>query len=102
MEIKTISFWGNLWNNLVDYTNSCDREAWPILAEKMQWNDFSDWEKVFVATENDRIIWFCTFTKEDWTPLLAVLVFVDKNYQWKRISEKNKCSRKIMHKGFEF
>jgi hypothetical protein len=27
-------------------------------------NHFSDWEKVFVAMEDDKIVWFCTFTKE--------------------------------------
>lgn len=77
---------------LIDYTNSCNREAWPILAQKMQWNDFSDWERIFIATENNIIIWFCTFTKEDWIPdcdysPFVWFIFVDENHRWKRVSE---------------
>jgi len=93
MDIKPIVFWDNLRNKVVNYANSCDREAWPILAQKMQWNDFSDWERVFLATENDKIIWFCTFTKEDWVPdcdysPFVWFIFVDENHRWKRVSEK--------------
>lgn len=80
-------------NSLINYANSCDREAWPILAQKMQWNDFLDWERVFLATENDKIIWYCTFTKEDWIPdcdysPFVWFMFIDGNYRWKRVSEK--------------
>jgi N-acetylglutamate synthase-like GNAT family acetyltransferase len=93
MDIKPISFWENLWNNLIDYANSCEREAWPLLAQKMKENSFSDLERVFIVTENDRITWFCTFTQEDWIPNCDYspfiwFIFVDKNYRWKRVSEK--------------
>ena len=59
----------------------------------MQWNDFLDWERIFIATENNKIIWFCTFTKEDWIPdcdysPFVWFIFVDKNHRWKRVSEK--------------
>ena len=46
-----------------------------------------------VATENDEIIWFCTFTKEDWIPdcdysPFVWLLFIDEKCRWNRISEK--------------
>ena len=93
MMILPITSKDNSRDSLINYANSCDREAWPILTKKMQWNDFSDWERVFLATENDKIIWFCTFTKEDWIPNcdyspFVWFIFVDENYRWKRVSEK--------------
>ena len=93
MWIKFIDKKDKLWNKLIDYANSCNREAGPILAEKMQWDNFLDWEKIFVATEGDDIIGYCTFTKEDgipdcdYTPFVW-FIFVDEKHRWKRISEK--------------
>ena len=93
MIISSITSKDNLRESLINYANSCNREAGPILAQKMQWNDFSDWERIFVTTENDKIIWFCTFTKEDWIPdcdysPFVWFIFVDENYRWMRLSEK--------------
>ena len=93
MSIYPITPSDNIRNSLVDYTSSCNREAWPILAQKMKENKFLDWEKIFVATKNGKIIWFCTFTKEDWIPNcdyspFVWFIFVDENYRWKRVSEK--------------
>lgn len=92
MNIFSINSKDNLWNKLVDYANSCDWEAWPILAKKMNENNFLDWERIFVAIENGQIIWFCTFTKEDWIPdcdysPFVWFMFIDENYRWKRLSE---------------
>ena len=93
MEIQFLTSKGDLWNKLTDYANSCSREAWPILARKMKEDNFSNWEKIFVATENNKIVWFCTFTREDWVPdcdysPFVWFIFVDENYRWKRVSEK--------------
>ena len=92
MNIVSISSNDNLWNKLIDYANSRNWEAWPILAQKMNENNFLDWEKIFVAIENDEIIWFCTFTKEDGIPNydyspFVWFMFVDEKYRWKRLSE---------------
>ena len=92
MNIVSINSKDNLWNKLIDYANSCDWEAWPILAQKMNENNFLDWERIFVAIENGQIIWFCTFTKEDWIPdcdysPFVWFMFIDENYRWKRLSE---------------
>jgi len=93
MEIKFLTTKDNLWDKLIEYANSCDWEAGPILAKKMKENNFLDWERLFIATENDKIIWFCTFTKEDWIPdcdysPFVWFIFVNSNYRWKRVSEK--------------
>ena len=93
MTISPITSKDRIWNSAINYANSCNREAWPILAQKMKENSFSDWERVFIAVENDKIIWFCTFTKEDWIPdcdysPFVWFIFVDENYRWERVSEK--------------
>ena len=93
MDIKPITSKDSLWNNLIEYAKSCKREAWPILAEKMKEDKFLDWEKIFITTDEEKIIWFCTFTKEDWIPNYEYspfvwFIFVDENYRWKRVSER--------------
>ena len=93
MEIKPTVYWDVFWCKLIDYAKKCPREAWPILAQKMEENKFLDWERIFVAIDDEKIIWFCTFTKEDWIPdcnysPFVWFIFVDENYRWKRVSEK--------------
>ena len=92
MDIVSINIKDNLWNKLMDYANSCNWSAWPILAQKMHENKFLDWERIFIAIENDNIIWFCTFTKEDWIPEcnyspFVWFMFIDEKYHWNRISK---------------
>ena len=93
MRIKPINQNEKLWQELIKYANNCNREAWPILAQKMKENNFLSWEKIYVAIDDKRIIWFCTFTKEDWIPdcyysPFVWFIFVDENYRWKRVSER--------------
>ena len=93
MQIEKVTNKDSLRNTLIEYANNCKREAWPVLANKMQNNNFLDWERIFIATEDDRIIWFCTFTKKDWIPNCDYFpfiwfIFVDENHRGKRISEK--------------
>ena len=93
MWIISITKRDKLRNELINYSKNCNREAWPILAQEMEENKFLDWEKIFVAVDNSKIIWFCTFTKEDWIPNcdyypFVWFIFIDENYRWKRVSEK--------------
>ena len=93
MNIKKLNQNEKLWQELIDYANNCVWEAWPILAQKMEENNFLDWEKVFIAIDDEKIVWFCTFTEEDWIPdceysPFVWFIFVDDNYRWKRVSEK--------------
>ena len=92
MQIKSTSPKDKLWLELVGYANNCNRSAWPILAQKMKENNFLERERIFVAIENEQIVWFCSFTKEDWIPNcdyspFVWFMFVDENYRWKRLSE---------------
>ena len=92
MQIKSISSNEKLWQELIDYSTHCSRTAWPILAQKMKENNLLERERIFVAIENEQIVWFCTFTKEDWIPdcdysPFVWFIFVDENYRWKRLSE---------------
>lgn len=93
MQINSITSKYKLWSDVINYANNCDREAGPILAEKMKKNNFFDRERVFVLTENDGIGGYCTFTKEDWisncdySPFVWFM-FVDEKYRWNRYSEK--------------
>ena len=92
MQIKFIIQNDRYWQELIDYANNCGRAAWPILAQKMRENKFLERERIFVAIENEQIVWFCTFTKEDWIPNcdyspFVWFMFVDENYRWKRVSE---------------
>jgi len=91
--VSIISPKDTLWNKLIDYANSCNWSAWPILAQKMNENKFLNWERIFVTIENDDIIWFCTFTKVDCIPdceyfPFVWFMFVDEKYRWNRVSEK--------------
>ena len=73
MTIIWLSIQDPLWEKVIWYANDCPWEAGPILAQKMIENHFSDWEKVFVAIEGEKIVWFCTFTKEGWIPTMSGL-----------------------------
>lgn len=93
MQVKAITKNDELINQIIKYTSNCNREAGPILAQKILSDNFSDWERLFVALENNNIIGYCTFTKEDgipncnYTPFVW-FIFVDDKHRWKRISEK--------------
>jgi N-acetylglutamate synthase-like GNAT family acetyltransferase len=92
MLITPIIPWDSIWDKLINYASNCSRSAWPILAQKMKENNFLERERIFVVIENEQIIWFCTFTKEDWIPdcdytPFVWFAFVDENYRWKRLSE---------------
>ena len=93
MQISSITSKNQLWSDVINYANNCDREAGPILAEKMRRNVFLGREKVFVLTENSDIAGYCTFTKEDWIPNchyspFVWFIFVDEKYRGKRYSKK--------------
>lgn len=93
MTIIWLSIQNPLWEKVIWYANDCPWEAGPILAQKMIENHFSDWEKVFVVIEGEKIVWFCTFTKEGWIPNCEYapyvgFMFVDEGYRGKRLSER--------------
>jgi hypothetical protein len=56
MQIKPITVRDFLRNNLIEYAKVCEWEACPVLAKKMKENKFLNRERIFVATENNKII----------------------------------------------
>lgn len=59
----------------------------------MKSNEFSDWERVFVALEDNYIVGYCTIAKIDcipdikYTPYIGY-IFVNEHYRGNRLSQK--------------
>ena len=94
MEIKALVYGDELWQFVAEYANGCSwQTTGECLSTLMKRNGFSDWERVFVALENDKIAGFCAFTETSnefvdmYTPMLGFL-FVGEAYRGKRISER--------------
>lgn len=66
--IRRVSPNAPLWQQLTDYARHCGWIAGPHLADMLQENRFADWEAVFAAVRDDRIIGFCTFLEKDYYP----------------------------------
>lgn len=93
MEIHMMKQGHPLWERVIDFASQCSWMAGPSLAKRMLDNRFADWERVFCAVIDDRIVGFSVFCEKggmpkeyDWTPFIAS-VFVDENYRGRRISE---------------
>ena len=58
----------------------------------MDHNEFSDWERVIVVVDNEKICGYCTVSKTDcipdvdYTPYIG-FVFVDEEYRGNRVSQ---------------
>ena len=98
----------NLWDKVANYAENCSWRAGANLSKLMKENNFTDWEKVFVALADDDIAGFCTLSKTDCIPNLPYtpyigFVFVNEIYRGKRISE-TLCKHSISYAkslGFE-
>jgi len=79
-----------LWPALADYADRCGWAAGPHLAGMLRENRFSDWETVFAAVAEERIVGFCTFLKTDyypdnrWWPWISS-IFVEEAFRRHRI-----------------
>lgn len=109
MEIKQIQRSNPFWQKTIAFADSCSWKAGFFLAEKMRTNEFLDWERVFIAYEDEKIIGFCTLTEKDelpeiyeYSPFIG-FVFVDENYRGNRISEQmiRKTSEYAKELGYE-
>lgn len=79
------------WQRTIVYADTCSWVAGKHLAQLMRSNYFNDWETVFIAVQDDEIIGFCTFMKEDYYPENRYSpwissIFVDESHRGKRIS----------------
>ena len=93
-EIKQIFPNDELWQKTIDYGKNCNWKAGPAFAQQMEQNKFTEWERVFVAVDNENnIAGYCTFVKNDcipgvkYTPYISC-IFVGEQYRGKRLSEK--------------
>ncbi len=71
----------------------CSWKAGPVLAKKMQQNEFKGWERVCAVCVNGKVAGFSTLTERDelpeqygFTPFIG-FVFVDEQYRGRRLSE---------------
>ena len=68
MYIVRIEKGSESWDELINYSKGCSWIAGMHLAELMEENAFTDWESVFAAISEDKIVGFCTFLKTDYYP----------------------------------
>jgi len=76
----------------MEYAENCTWIAGKHLAMLMRENQFSEWESVFAAMENEQIIGYCTFLKTDYYPENRYSpwissIFVENTHRGRRISQ---------------
>ena len=93
MNIHIISKTDALWIPVADYAETCSWDACARLATFMREDKFTDWERIFVAEDNDTFMGFCALIKPqgfpgiEYNPLLKWL-FVEEKYRGQRLSQK--------------
>jgi ribosomal protein S18 acetylase RimI-like enzyme len=93
MEIKQILPNDELWQKAIDYGKNCSWKAGAFFAKQMEQNIFTEWERVFVAIDDNNIAGYCAFVKNDcipdvkYTPYIS-FIFVGEQYRGNRLSEK--------------
>ena len=93
MDVHMMKHGHPLWERVIDFASQCSWMGGPSLAKRMRNNGFADWERVFCAVTDDRVVGFAVFCEKggmpkeyDRTPFIAS-VFVDENYRGRRISQ---------------
>ncbi len=93
IEIYSMAQGHKYWNETISLAAKCSWKAGSYLAEKMKNNEFAEWERVFVASVDGKVVGFCTLVEKDelpakyeFTPFIGFL-FVDEQYRGKRLSE---------------
>ena len=92
MDIKTITISDELWSDVRDYAEACSWNAGKALADRMDKKEFTDWERIIVALDKERICGYCTVSKTDcipevsYTPYIGFM-FIDELYRGKRLSQ---------------
>lgn len=93
MNFEMITSSNPLWNKVRNYANNCSWRAGQSLANAMDNNLFTEWERVIVALDQQKICGYCTVAKTDcipdlcYTPFIGYL-FVDEEYRGNRLSQK--------------
>ena len=93
MNIKSITASDEMWENVKMYAENCSWRAGKSLVNNMNNNAFTDWQRVIIAVDKEKICGFCTVSKTDcipdvgYTPYIGY-IFVEEAYRGNRISEK--------------
>lgn len=93
MKVERIEYNSALWKKAIHFAENCSWIAGKHIVSMLRENRFSEWEAFFIAIDNDNIIGYCSFLKEDYYPENRYFpwissVFVDKSARGKRVSHK--------------
>lgn len=92
MVIEALKYEEKIWKKVSEYARECSWVVGKYLAEQMDDDVFTDWEKVVVATIGEEIAGYCTIVKTDcipnveYTPYIGY-IFVGEEYRGQRLSE---------------
>ena len=109
MKIYEITHGHRLWQETIKFAENCSWRAGKSLAALMKENKFLDWERVFIACVEEKVIGYCTLAEKDelpeqydFSPFIG-FVFVDEKYRGNRISEQmiNSVIAYAVKLGFE-
>ena len=93
MKIIQLEYGSPLWEKAITFAENCSWSAGKHIAGMLRENRFTDWEAFFVATENNTIIGYCSFLREDYYPENRFYpwissVFVDEKSRGEKVSHK--------------
>ena len=95
MEIQAINDKHPLWEETIQLAENCSWSAGPRLAKKMREQVFADWEQVFAAADQGKVVGYCVFEARSGLPEhlssygpFINCVFVDEASRGQRISQK--------------
>lgn len=80
------------WKELIEYASNCSWIAGKHIANMLNSNTFQEWESVFVAIINEKIVGYCTLLETDYYPENRYFpwissIFVEEAFRGRRISE---------------
>ena len=108
MVIRKVDKGTKIAKMLLDYAESCSwAEAKEHIARMIRNWDFSDWETMFAAIADGRIVGMASVMKTDYYPLPDVYpwvscIFVSEGYRGRRISEQLIAHANLYLKGKGF
>ena len=80
MDLKMFTSADYMWNKVRDYAKSCSWGAGKSLANAMENNLFTEWERVIVALDDQKICGYCTVAKTDCIPEMVLAIRPNGEY----------------------